>query len=134
MGGGPCHWAVEDHLRAGLAVYATPEAAKTFNDDLDWVQREMRVQLVSDDEAASLGGARTSIRMGDLDLNAITRRWRRLAWSRAMMRWPWRCSTMATRRPRSATRSFASTTWPSASRPGAGCWRWVSAARMCRPR
>src|SRR5204863_81598 len=26
MGGGPCHWAVEDHLRAGLTVYATPAA------------------------------------------------------------------------------------------------------------
>ena len=39
MGGGPCHWAVEDHLRAGLAAYATPSAAATFNDDLDWVRR-----------------------------------------------------------------------------------------------
>ncbi len=69
MGGGPCHWAVEDHLRAGLAVYATPEAAKTFNDDLDWVQREMGVRLVGDEEAARLSGRQ--IRMGDLDLNAI---------------------------------------------------------------
>ena len=43
MGGGPCHWAVEDHLRAGLTVYATPAAATTFNDDLEWVQREMGV-------------------------------------------------------------------------------------------
>jgi len=23
-GGGPCHWALEDHLRAGLPAYATP--------------------------------------------------------------------------------------------------------------
>src|SRR5688572_1736987 len=71
MGGGPCHWAVEDHLRAGLAVYATADAAKTFNDDLDWVQREMGVQIVSEDEAARMNGAVRQITMGDLDLNAI---------------------------------------------------------------
>jgi uncharacterized protein (DUF1786 family) len=34
-GGGPSHWAVEDHLRAGLPVYATPLAAQTLDDDLD---------------------------------------------------------------------------------------------------
>ena len=27
QGGGPCHWALEDHLRAGLPAFATPEAA-----------------------------------------------------------------------------------------------------------
>src|SRR3990172_10090846 len=37
-GGGPCHWALDDHLRAGLRAYATPEAAATFDDDLDVVQ------------------------------------------------------------------------------------------------
>jgi uncharacterized protein (DUF1786 family) len=37
MGGGPDHWAVEAHLRAGLKVYATPDAARTFDDDLDRV-------------------------------------------------------------------------------------------------
>src|SRR6202171_4348262 len=37
MGGGPDHWAVEAHLRAGLQVYATPDAARTFDDDLDRV-------------------------------------------------------------------------------------------------
>jgi uncharacterized protein (DUF1786 family) len=71
MGGGPCHWAVEDHLRAGLAVYATPEAATTFNDDLEWVRREMGVRLVSDDELAALGADVRRMRMGDLDLGAI---------------------------------------------------------------
>jgi uncharacterized protein (DUF1786 family) len=29
MGGGPSQWAAEDHLKAGLTVYATPEAATT---------------------------------------------------------------------------------------------------------
>jgi uncharacterized protein (DUF1786 family) len=70
MGGGPCHWAVEDHLRAGLAVYATPEAARTFNDDLDWVAREMGVRLVAEEEAGRLCDAR-HIEMRDLDLEAI---------------------------------------------------------------
>ncbi len=37
MGGGPDHWAVEAHLRAGLHVYATPDAARTFDDDLERV-------------------------------------------------------------------------------------------------
>ena len=38
MGGGPSHWAAEDHLKAGLALYATPDAARSFNDDLDIVK------------------------------------------------------------------------------------------------
>ena len=71
MGGGPCHWAVEDHLRAGLAVYATPAASATFNDDMEWVRREMGVQLTSDDEIAGLGDEVRRIIMGDLDLTAI---------------------------------------------------------------
>src|SRR6185295_9261229 len=39
QGGGPCSWAMEDHLRAGHGVYATPEAAQTFNDDLEEVAK-----------------------------------------------------------------------------------------------
>ena len=54
MGGGPCAWAAEDHLRAGLEIYATPDAARTFNDDLEQVQREMGVTVVDDGEACSL--------------------------------------------------------------------------------
>src|SRR6266508_2999756 len=49
QGGGPCHWALEDHLRANLPAFATPEAAATFDDDLDAV-REMGVHIVSEDE------------------------------------------------------------------------------------
>ncbi|HEX9373984.1 MAG TPA: DUF1786 family protein [Roseiflexaceae bacterium] len=70
MGGGPCHWAVEDHLRAGLPAYATPHAAATFNDDLDWVEREMGLIVVAPDEARHIAKAR-KIAMGDLDLGAI---------------------------------------------------------------
>lgn len=53
MGGGPCHWATMDHVRAGLPVYATSDAARTFDDDLDAVS-EMGVRVVSDDEALEL--------------------------------------------------------------------------------
>jgi uncharacterized protein (DUF1786 family) len=45
MGGGPGHWAVEAHLRAGLHVYATPDAARTFDDDLERVTA-MGVRIV----------------------------------------------------------------------------------------
>jgi len=67
-GGGPCHWALEDHLRAGLSAYATPEAAATFDDDMENVER-MGVTLISDDEAVSPDAKH--VRLRDLDLDAI---------------------------------------------------------------
>ena len=69
MGGGPCHWAVNDHLQAGLAVYATPDAARTFDDDLDKVQAS-GIALIDGDGQPDMGDA-IEIQMGDLDLNAI---------------------------------------------------------------
>ena len=53
MGGGPCHWAVLDHVRAGYRAYATPEAARTFDDELDKVER-MGIRVVSGEEARQL--------------------------------------------------------------------------------
>jgi uncharacterized protein (DUF1786 family) len=70
MGGGPCHWAVNDHLAAGYPVWATAQAARTFNDDLDAVQAEMGIRIVSDDELAALQNVET-ITLRDLDLEAI---------------------------------------------------------------
>jgi uncharacterized protein (DUF1786 family) len=72
MGGGPSHWALEDHLRSGAGAFATPLAAQTFDDDLDQVRR-MGVQVVGDDEAHSLSraGNVAVIELRDLDLNAI---------------------------------------------------------------
>jgi uncharacterized protein (DUF1786 family) len=55
MGGGPDAWAVEAHLRQGLRVYATPEAARTFDDDLTRVE-SMGVRVVDDGKVAD--GAR----------------------------------------------------------------------------
>jgi uncharacterized protein (DUF1786 family) len=56
MGGGPSHWATMDHVRAGLEVFATPDSARTFDDDLDAVT-EMGILIVSDDEAIALADA-----------------------------------------------------------------------------
>jgi uncharacterized protein (DUF1786 family) len=71
MGGGPCGWAAEDHLKAGCRVLATSEAARTFNDDLAEVAA-MGVEVVSDDEAANLSGVRR-LAMLDLDYDALAR-------------------------------------------------------------
>jgi len=71
MGGGPCHWAAEDHLKAGLALYATRDSARTFNDDLDWVEREMGVQLISEEEVKNIKSAIT-IQMRDFDYQSIS--------------------------------------------------------------
>jgi uncharacterized protein (DUF1786 family) len=71
MGGGPCHRALDEHLKAGLKAYATPDAARTFDDDLDVVQG-IGVVIVSEDEAKRFGDAR-QIEMADLDLDAIRR-------------------------------------------------------------
>jgi len=70
MGGGPCHWAAENHLKAGLPLYATPDSARTFNDDLDWVQREMGIQIVSPDESKQLRNI-DAIQMRDFDYSSI---------------------------------------------------------------
>jgi uncharacterized protein (DUF1786 family) len=67
-GGGPCHWALEDHLRPGLPAYATREAAATFDDDMEVVAR-MGVTLVAEDEVGQLEADRVVLR--DLDLGAI---------------------------------------------------------------
>ena len=73
MGGGPSQWAARDHVRAGGALYATPAAARTFDDDLDYVQREMGVRIVSDDEAAALDGRTVRLELKDFDFPLIAR-------------------------------------------------------------
>ncbi len=50
MGGGPCAWAAEAHLKDGLPLFATPDAARTFDDDLA-VVAGLGVAIISDDEA-----------------------------------------------------------------------------------
>jgi uncharacterized protein (DUF1786 family) len=73
MGGGPCAWAAEAHTKAQLPLYATPDAARTFNDELDVVEKQMGIKLVGEDEAAARAKREdvTAIRMRDVDLDAI---------------------------------------------------------------
>lgn len=70
MGGGPSHWAAEDHLRQGLEIYATPDAARSFNDDLDFLENSLGIKVVSKDEASALRGVRTIV-MKDFEYTAI---------------------------------------------------------------
>jgi uncharacterized protein (DUF1786 family) len=75
MGGGPGAWAVEAHIKAGLQVYATPDAGRTFDDDLERVS-EMGVRVVEPGELDALWSRlgpneATLIEMRDVDLEAI---------------------------------------------------------------
>lgn len=71
MGGGPCHWAVMDHVRAGYKAYATPEAARTFDDELDKVE-QMGIRVVSDEAARQLDeDEKRTIVMRDFDYAQI---------------------------------------------------------------
>ncbi len=70
MGGGPSQWAAESHLEAGLEVFATPSAARSFNDDLDEV-REIGIRVISEDEAEKLAGRVRHIELLDFDYQRI---------------------------------------------------------------
>jgi uncharacterized protein (DUF1786 family) len=72
MGGGPSQWAAVDHLRAGHPVYATPQAARTFNDDLEAVQAS-GVRVIGEDEAERLPTSVQRIELRDFDFSAIAR-------------------------------------------------------------
>ncbi|MGB8344622.1 MAG: DUF1786 family protein [Ktedonobacteraceae bacterium] len=51
MGGGPSHWAARDHALAGSPVAVTPDAARTFDDDLSEVAK-MGFEIIGEAEAA----------------------------------------------------------------------------------
>lgn len=67
MGGGPCAQEVRRHLQAGLKVYALPEAALTFHDDLARVQA-MGIALTD-----TIPDGLPQIVMRDLDLDRLGR-------------------------------------------------------------
>lgn len=71
MGGGPSHWAAEAHLEADLPLYATPQAARSFNDDLD-VIAEMGIQVVADEEVRKFKEKAEVIELKDFDYPAIS--------------------------------------------------------------
>jgi uncharacterized protein (DUF1786 family) len=70
MGGGPSAWAAKDHARAGIDIYATPEAAQTFDDELAKVER-MGIQIISDDEALGLPSSVRRLELKDFDFPLI---------------------------------------------------------------
>jgi uncharacterized protein (DUF1786 family) len=72
MGGGPNAWAAEAHIKAGLPLLATPDAARTFNDDLEAVQA-MGIKIISEDEISILPDSYTRIDLHDFDFEAIRR-------------------------------------------------------------
>lgn len=72
MGGGPSHWAARDHAKAGNPVFATPEAARTFDDDLSRVEMD-GIKVISEDELMALPDSVTRLELRDFDFAAIQR-------------------------------------------------------------
>ncbi len=72
MGGGPSQWAAEAHLQAGLPIFAMPDAARSFNDDLAAVE-EMGIRVIGEDEAARLASDVRRLELRDFDFSAIQR-------------------------------------------------------------
>ncbi|HLQ28095.1 MAG TPA: DUF1786 family protein [Ktedonobacteraceae bacterium] len=72
MGGGPCHWAARDHALVGNAVAVTPEAGRTFDDDLTMVE-QMGFEIIDEHEAARRMGKPDllHIELQDFDATAI---------------------------------------------------------------
>lgn len=70
MGGGPSQWAAEAHAKAGLPIYATSDAARSFNDDLEAVAA-MGITVVSEDEALHLPDSVQHLELCDFDFMAI---------------------------------------------------------------
>ncbi|MCL4302417.1 MAG: pyruvate formate lyase-activating protein [Anaerolineae bacterium] len=70
MGGGPCAWAARDHVQAGCPLWVTPDAARTFDDDLSRVAA-MGATIVGDDEAVALSDQVVRLKLGDFDYGAI---------------------------------------------------------------
>jgi len=73
MGGGPSHWAARDHALAGYAVSVTPEAGRTFDDDLAMVE-QMGFEIIDEPEAGyrAENPGLAHIELQDFDARAIT--------------------------------------------------------------
>jgi uncharacterized protein (DUF1786 family) len=68
MGGGPCGWAVRDHALAGHPTFATPEAARTLDDDLSIVE-QMGIRVVEEPEARALAQQPNTLHLEFQDFN-----------------------------------------------------------------
>ncbi len=65
MGGGASTLALKEHLKSGFKAYSTPQAAKTFHDNLDIV-KNMGVEVVEHKPEGT-----REIVLGDLDLGSL---------------------------------------------------------------
>ncbi len=74
MGGGPSAWAARDHALAGFPCYATVDAARTLDDDLDAVAG-LGIHIVEDAEARALldaaDAALVHVVLRDVDVAAL---------------------------------------------------------------
>jgi uncharacterized protein (DUF1786 family) len=70
MGGGPSQWAAEEHIRAGYKVFATPKAAQTFNDDLDYIA-SMGIEIIAEEEVNKLPTSVERLVFQDFDCTLI---------------------------------------------------------------
>ncbi len=66
MGGGPSAWAARDHAKAGLPIFATPEAAKTIDDELEKVEK-MGIRVISEEESHRLPSTVHRLILKDFD-------------------------------------------------------------------
>ena len=80
MGGGPSAWAARDHALAGLPTFATPDAARTLDDDLAQVE-QFGIRIITEDEAARLleGSEPGAIHVALRDFDAVALRSARAA-------------------------------------------------------
>jgi uncharacterized protein (DUF1786 family) len=69
MGGGPCTQAARLHIDTGYRMFATPEVAHTFADDIEGVTK-MGIQIVSESEHPARA---VRLEMRDLDFATIVR-------------------------------------------------------------
>jgi uncharacterized protein (DUF1786 family) len=75
MGGGPSAWAIEEAARAGIAVFMTPSAATTLNDELDKVEG-LGIKIVSEEEGKKLkvrSSEARSLELKDFDFRLISK-------------------------------------------------------------
>lgn len=70
MGGGPSAWAAEAHARAGLPIFATEDAARTLNDELELVEA-VGIKIISDDETHHLPADTLRLELRDFYLDVI---------------------------------------------------------------
>lgn len=71
MGGGPSAWAARDHAKARLPIFATPEAAKTIDDELEKVEK-LGIRIISEEETHRLPSTVQRLELKDFDFPLLS--------------------------------------------------------------